>query len=213
MAIPDHERSLSGPGDETPGIVRAVRAGDRERFAELCGRIAPAVYAWAALRIPAALRSRLDPEDVVQEVWVRALERFSTYASQTGSFRAWTFGIARHVLLKALRTLREQVEGGGGGVLSQDLVPDDVTSASRRLARSEEVQQFLAAAEALEPSERTLLLEHGLEGRSLVELAPGLGLSPEATKKRWQRLRQKLVRTPAQEGLCAAAPEAPAHSP
>jgi len=42
--------------------------------------------------------SRPVAEDLVSETFLRALQSFSTYSACHGSFNAWLYGIARHVL-------------------------------------------------------------------------------------------------------------------
>ncbi len=70
---------------------------------------APAVYAWVGLRLGPKLRLELDPEDVLQEVACRAFARRETFDPARGPFRAWIFGVARHLLLSSM----EQLTGYG----------------------------------------------------------------------------------------------------
>lgn len=188
------EEPDSEPDGRTAELARLAGAGDRARFGELYARVAPAVFAWSTLRIPDALHGQLDAEDVVQEVWVRALARFATFDPERGPFRAWLFGIARHVLLHALRTLRERsANGDRSRVVGLADVPDDVTSITRRVTRDEDVRALLAAVELLPDEDRQLVVLHGLEGRSLGAAGAVLGIGREAAKKRWQRLRPRLA--------------------
>jgi|SoiMethySBSTD1v2_1073268.scaffolds.fasta_scaffold407532_2 RNA polymerase sigma-70 factor (ECF subfamily) len=175
----------------TSRLVRAARAGDRSRFADLYSRIAPSVFAWAALRVPKSLRSRLDPEDIVQETWVRAFERFDAFDQALGSFRAWTFGIAGHVLLKALRALRD-APASARAIDPLD-VPDEATSISRRVGRDEMVRGVIGLLERLEADERRIVIERGLEERPFAEIAALHGIEEAAARKRWQRARERLA--------------------
>lgn len=194
--MPDRSEGPSGAREPetTAEIVDAIRGGDRERFGGLYARSAPALAVWAAVRIPAALRSRLDPEDLAQEVWSRAFARFATFDPALGPFRAWLFGIARHVLLQTFRTLRERLDQGSpeSAHVIED-VPDDVTSLSRRLARSDDVRRIVAQVATLDDGERMLFLRHGIEGAPLGEIAAELGITREAAKKRWMRLRERIA--------------------
>jgi RNA polymerase sigma factor (sigma-70 family) len=174
--------------------VREAQA-DRERFSELYQRIAPSVHAWAVFKLKPPLRGTLEPEDVVQEVWWRALEGLARYDPERASFRTWIFGIANHVLLHAWRSVktrgaRTPDAETADPALSQ--VPDDATAISRVVARMEHLRLFLGHAQTLLPEEQTLLLHCGLEGLSSTEAAPLLGVSAPAVAKRWQRLRARL---------------------
>ena len=42
-----------------------------EHFEALYTNVTPTLYAWAELRIRPSLRARLEPQDLVQEVWLR----------------------------------------------------------------------------------------------------------------------------------------------
>jgi RNA polymerase sigma factor (sigma-70 family) len=156
---------------------------------------APAVYAWACLRIGPRLRTWIGPEDLAQEVWVRAMRAAPAPGSAS---RAWLFTIAKHVLYELHRAmLRNRSEGAGGStsrLLALDAAPADVTSLTQRLARDEAMRGFLSRAQALEPDDRMLLVHVGIEGMAQREAAARLGLSAEAASKRWQRLRES-VRT------------------
>ncbi|MAG57804.1 MAG: hypothetical protein CMJ83_16075 [Planctomycetes bacterium] len=192
----DHEaRSSEDPSTE--GLARRARSGDDARFGELYLRISPAVFAWASLRIPNALRPWLDAEDVVQEAWCRACNRFARFDPERGSFRAWTFGIARHVLLDALRRLAHRPLSGGqdepGRAIDLEGVPERAVTVSSQLARSEDMAAHVSRVRELDENEQALFVQHGLEGASLAACGEGLGVSPEAAKKRWQRVRQKLA--------------------
>jgi len=177
--------------------VERARNGDREGFADLYERLAPSLYAWAAIRIHPRHRGRLDPADIVQDVWWRAMDRFSRFDPAQGSFRGWLFRIATNALTDGFRRLsvRGQLANQNGGIRQQSL-PEDlvahVTSVSRQVARQESVVRLIEAVSALDPDERSMIAYCGLEGLTTAEAAPLLGISAEASTKRWQRLRARL---------------------
>lgn len=221
---PDHQTLADGqppdsprPSDAVAGVraldtndvVREIRAGDEQRFTELYERVAPALFAWLHLRLGPAARRRLDPEDVVQEIWLRALRAFPAFDPERGPFRGWIFQITKYELLDTFRDLaasalptqpgpptaadepaRDAAAPKAAPGLSQ--VPEQVTSFTRRIARDEGLQQLLAQVATLPKDEHALVLHCGLEGRPASEVAVMLGLTHEATRKRWQRLRSTL---------------------
>lgn len=166
------------------------------RFEALFAEVAPALYAWAELRIRPALRARLDPQDLVQEVWIRGMQGFSRFDERGVSFRAWAFRIGKNILMESIRATRNDIVDTPGGVTSRMLalegVPQDVTSFTQRVAREESVRAFLDEAGALVEVERMLLVHCGLEGETCAEAAVKLGISEDAAIKRWQRLKAKL---------------------
>lgn len=185
------------PPDEplTALLARRAQRGELESFNALCERVLPALYGWAQLRVGRGLRRALEPEDLVHEVWARALARFEEY-DPSRPFRAWLFGIARNVLLETLRSAQKSGDGGADPSVARralEQTPDAVTSFTRRLARDEALAHFLARVRELGEDEQTLVRMCGLEGATIKEAALRLGIGEEAAKKRWQRLRAELV--------------------
>jgi RNA polymerase sigma-70 factor, ECF subfamily len=190
----------------TLSLVRGAQSGDREQFAQLYERIAPAIYGWASLRLRSLPGRGLDPADVVQEVWCRALASLSGYDPAQTNFRGWIFTVARNVLLQALH---KEGRGGGAGAggaarfaLLQE-VPDDATAISQRVARDETLRTFVADVQKMSTDDQLLILLCGLEGQTFAEAAPRLGLTRDATAKRWQRLRARLEERRLPEQLLA----------
>ncbi len=168
-----------------------------ERFSALHGEIAPRLWSWAAVHVGPALRGRLDPEDLLQEVASRAWRRFDDYDAAQGSYFGWTLGIARKVLGEALgRVARGQRDDGQWSTTDWSRVPDDATRATARVAREEQLQAFVAWSDTLERDDRRLLMYRGLEGWSHAQVAELLGVSEATASKRWDRLRERLREHP-----------------
>lgn len=187
------------PDPPTSYLARDAKDGDADRFARLYDRVAPAVFAWATLRIRPSVRALVDPEDVVQEVWCRALRRFHTFDAENAPFRPWVFRMANNVLLEAFKALRGHPvpRGGADGSTSRKLlamegVPDEATSISRKVSRHEGLNRFLEQVMTLSQEDRRLLLYRGLEGLAHCEVAERIGVGEDTVRKRWQRLRTHL---------------------
>jgi RNA polymerase sigma-70 factor (ECF subfamily) len=183
---------------ETRELARAAHAGDAARFGELYERIAPALYAWADIRIRPELKKWVDPQDVVQEVWCRAWRIFASFDPEQASFRYWVFRIAKNVLLEAFRklddpALRASAPPAEFRALTLADVPDSATAISHRVAREEGLKLFSGWVQSLDEDDRLLLVHHGLEGLSQAEVADRLQINREAVAKRWQRLVQRLA--------------------
>jgi RNA polymerase sigma factor (sigma-70 family) len=189
----------------THDLARRAQGRPREGFAELYARTAPAIVVWSRVHVREALRSRLDPEDVLQETAARAWQRFGEFDPQRGTFRNWIFGIARNVLLEALQRLGSSSHANAqlatGGLA---LLPDEATSITRSVARRETLANFARRVDALPREEQRLLLYRGLEERTHDEVAQLLNTSVEAAAKRWQRLRERLLADCGGEDFLAA---------
>lgn len=182
---------------------RFVREGGRARFRELYERLAPALYVWASVRIPRALRHRLDPEDLLQEVWFRAYEKMDTYDPERAPFRAWMYGIAGNVLRTQLRGIaRHRTEQADtlNSAVAADL-RDEATTVSRRVARDEGVRSLVKFLDGLDEPERKLLVLRGLEGLPHEEVGQRLDISASAAQVRWHRLREQLKLSSALEEI------------
>lgn len=175
-----------------------MAGADGTGFADRWAEVAPALHAWATLRFPKRLRSRLDPDDVVQEVCCRAFLGIGRFDPARGEFRGWVFGIANHVVQAALTEFARSPTCTRPAVLDEstrflDRVPDEATAISRRLARDESFRRFLELAVVLDEDERRLLVFRGLEGLSHDDVAKELGVSADVCRKRWERLRARLA--------------------
>lgn len=172
---------------KTAALAGRARGGDADALASLYERVAPAVHAWAKLRTRGPLASWCDPDDVVQEVFSRALARIDSYDPANSRFRAWVFRIANLVLMEAYRKVP-----AAPSAPAIDEVPDSITSLSRRLSREEGLRRFVDQAAALGEDDLRLLLFKGLEGLDHDEASSRLGIDVATCRKRWQRLRARL---------------------
>lgn len=177
---------------ETTMLAQAARSGDAEALTSLYEKLAPSLFAWSRLRITGRLKDVIEPEDIVQEVWCRALLRFSVYESGRLPFRRWVFQLANHVLMEAVRRAPTANARGCLLISRLDQIPDLATSVSGRVARIEGLGEVLETLASLDRDERRLLCFAGLEGLPHAETASRLGVGEDTVRKRWQRLRDRL---------------------
>lgn len=123
-----------------------------------------------------------DAEDVLQEVFIKALRR-EAFFSTVEQPRAWLFEIARNTLIDATRARRDF-----------DPLPDDLPApAGEELATVDRLSQCLprVLSELCEEDRQAITL-CDIEGLSQQALADRLGLSLSGAKSRVQRARAKL---------------------
>ncbi len=183
--------------DVTARLAAAVHAGDAAKLGELYARTAPALFAWISGRWSRGLRSKFDAEDLLQECWVEALGRFTTFDPKKGTFRRWMIGVAHYVMLNRIRRLSRaeaHLKAFPAAIDPDSLsqIPADVSTVSRRVSRDEALAKFVAFIHDLEDADREILLHCGLEDLSAREAGEALGLSTAAVEKRWQRLRARI---------------------
>ena len=194
----EHDGEPEGRPHETQSLARGAKSGDVERFAELYERIAPALFAWASLRIRPDMRAFVDPQDVVQEVWCRAWKAFPNFDADGIAFRPWVFRIAKNVLLEGFRKMqRISIAGANAGPSTRLFqlanLPDSASNISRKLARHEGVEAVLQWVSTLDDDEKKLFLHCGLEGLTYPEVAERLGSNRDVVAKRWQNLRARIA--------------------
>lgn len=168
---------------------------------------AAALYAWACLRLEARMRIVATPEDLTQEIWLRATRLWAARDDQSGPPRAWLFTIAKHVLYEVQRVSRGRdglPVGGTTKLLAMEQLPVEVTSLTQRLSRDDALRAFLDRAAALDEEERSLLIHVGLEAMPQADVAVRMGLGYEALAKRWQRLRDRVRAWPTAQSLLGA---------
>ena len=178
-------------------FVDPSSSSGRPDLEQLVTELCPALFAWAQLRLPAALRPIVAVEDVVQEIWLRVVRIYQhSFRPGQGSPRAWVFAVAKLVLLEVERAAHGRARRGSapGGTTWQRAVaavPDSVTSLTQRLSRDERIRRFVERVQELDDDDRRLLVFCGIEEMPQHEAARRLGLSAEAAAKRWQRLRER----------------------
>lgn len=183
------------PSRSTEFLASCLQRGDLVRFKELYDRVEPTLYAWTRLRLLS--RPDIGVDDVLQEVWLRALQGIEGY-EPARSFRSWVLGIAKNVVLQHY----QKRASGSARLLGSGESPDtdsavfdlvaNTTSVSMRVSRDMTLERFLAYVEELDEDERTLVICCGLEEQTHAQAAERLGISVDAVSKRWQSLRARL---------------------
>lgn len=180
------------PAENFDSKAESVRASFLEQFESL----APTLLAWAGVQIRPSLKPWLDPEDLLQEIALRAWAGFHGYAAHRASFRTWIYAIAHNTLCEHLRRIgrspkRTARRKEGESRLS--FIEDRVTSVGTRVSRLESVRRLVLESHSLEEADRSLLLLRGLEGLDFAATAVHLGVTDDVARQRWRRLRLRLI--------------------
>ncbi len=159
-------------------LVGAARRGDRSAFGRLYERFARMVYGILLARVP-----RRDAEDLVQEVFLKALGQLHTLRNDA-AFPGWLAMIARNKASDHHRSAVETTE-----------VRED-----HRVQGAPETEALtvLAAIRSLPESYRETLILRLVEGMTGEEIATRTGLRPASVRVNLHRgmkqLRAKLGR-------------------
>jgi len=165
---------------EIARLVRTARGGDRAAFAELYQRFARMVHGVVLARI--ARPGKNDVDDVVQDVFVTALERLHELR-EPAAFGGWLATIARHRATDHGRRLR----------VMETLVDDLAVRDPDHL----EALAILETVRSLPEAYRETLILRLVEGMSGAEIADRTGLTPASVRVNLHRgmklLREKLT--------------------
>jgi RNA polymerase sigma-70 factor (ECF subfamily) len=163
-------------------LVERARTGDHQAWEVLFHRSHAKLLAYAARRVPC----RETAMDVVSETMARAVVNIDRFRNEGAGFDAWMYGIARHVVIDAQRTLWR--EGPG-------LVPDVVDNAPEppdRAVDGEDSAEVRAAFARLSRSDQELLELRVVAGLSAEEVASVLGRRPGAVRMAQSRALDRL---------------------
>jgi RNA polymerase sigma-70 factor (ECF subfamily) len=157
-------------------IARGLRRQDRDVIHELVGR-----HQYRLLRYLISMTGRRDGvEDLVQETWIRVLERARQYDGRS-RFEPWLFTIARHLAIDHMR------KRANASFDTRVVELPDASSPFAAAARSQEAARLASAVQQLEPIYREALLLRFQEELSLEEIARVTGAPVPTVSSRIRR--------------------------
>jgi RNA polymerase sigma-70 factor (ECF subfamily) len=159
----------SAPDAEETALVERARRGDPTAFDALVRRHLPGALV-AAERL---LGDRADAEDLVQDAFLRALDRLPLL-DPNRPFGPWFYTLLRNLGINQLRAKKvRHTEPESPDAPSYDALPDE------EMERTEFRERFDVALAALPPRQREIVMLFEVEGWKGVEIAEHLGLTPE----------------------------------
>jgi RNA polymerase sigma-70 factor, ECF subfamily len=175
-------------GMSDAAIVRAIIAGDRERFAVLVDRHAAACLRFATRM----LGNREDAEDATQEALVRAFDALARYDTKT-TFRTWLFAILINRCRTAAARRARQARLAVDDERALALASADGDAAVALEAGELDAPLARALAELAPEFREAFLLKH-VEELSYEEMAEITGAGVSALKMRVKRACDRLRR-------------------
>jgi RNA polymerase sigma-70 factor (ECF subfamily) len=190
--------------EDTGGLLANHEEGDPEALDRLLRHYRPFLRRIVRVRMDPMLQGRVDPSDVIQEAQIEIIRRMDDYLRRRPmSFRAWLRNtvcqqlqiVWRRHRLAQKRTVDLEVsfDAQSSLALAQLLLGESPSQQVERLELAERVQIALAG---LPERHREILVMRNFEALTNSETAEILGLSKDATSKRYARallrLRQSL---------------------
>lgn len=167
-------------------FVARFRSGDRDALGPWLDARRPTLLAYIERRLGAALRRKIEADDLVQEVNADAIRSAGEIDFEKRDPFGWLCQIAERRIVDAHRRFfasqkrsagREQaIDARGdaeGGLV--DLLVASMTTASQAFSRDQRQIRLLAALDSLPEEQRTALRLRYLEGLPSKEIAQRLG--------------------------------------
>ncbi|KWX87221.1 RNA polymerase subunit sigma [Paenibacillus riograndensis] len=165
--------------------INQVRAGDREAFATIIRAFERQIYTYCYY----ILKSREEAEDAVQDIFVKVYRELERYR-KVESFSAWLYKVACHHCLDQIRKRKRRSR-----LLS--LYKEQHPKAYSEPNGEGPVQLLM---DSLSAEESNLLILKVVEQYSFEEIGQIMDCNPAVLRKKFERLRKKLVRQKMNEG-------------
>ncbi len=172
-----------------------IRWDDPEAVAACVERLRPRLLAFIARRMSAALRQRVDPDDIIQEVSLAAV-RPAGAPPQTREAYSWLCHVAEQRIIDTHRRLLATAKRGGGRVASIDaygagdatggglasILAASITSPSMAMSREAREARLAEAVATLPELQREAIHLRYVEGLATRDIAERLGKSDVAIR-------------------------------
>jgi RNA polymerase sigma-70 factor, ECF subfamily len=178
----------SGTGADA-ALVLAAQAGDAGAFGELYERYRKPLYRYCLARSS----SPHEAEDLVSDVFLKAMESLARYRDQGLPFIAFLYRVARNAAIDRSR------KDEGASLFDMTIEPRSTVDVEGDAARASDMDVVLGALRKIKPEYREVILLRFVEGYSAADVAK---LLDKAEKANWnlqqrglERLRNELKRS------------------
>ncbi|OAB35284.1 RNA polymerase sigma factor [Paenibacillus glacialis] len=174
--IPGEEDEKS---NEIEAIIDCVKLGDKQAFEMIIHQFERQMYTYCYY----ILKNHEETEDAVQEIFIRAYENLHQYSRQA-TFSAWLYKMAYHHMMNI-----KKKQGRWFELIHQfkEQQPKVQITPTPQESVIEELLTYLT------PEERHILLLKAVEQYSFDEIGDIMGIKPATIRKKYERLRRKLM--------------------
>ena len=191
----------------TTELVKRIIQGDHAALTDLFSIYRPRLWRLVAFRLHPQLQGRIDADDVLQDAWLRAVDRIDSFLkdAQTSSF-LWFRTIVSQTLVDLHRfhmgaqkrsAAREFSINRGWSTESTSSsmcfhLQQPAKSPSSTLGRAEQARQLETALQGMNENDREVLALRHFEELSNSETARVLNMSEQAASARYIRALARL---------------------
>lgn len=214
MTAGPQNRSNSGPADSggfetvrANELINRVVQGDHAALADLFSLYRPRLWRLVAFRLHPQLQGRIDADDVLQDAWLRAIDRidsflrdaatspflwFRTIVSQTlVDLHRFHMGAQKRSAAKEFSINRGWSNESTSSSMSFHL-QQPAKSPSSTLGRAEQARQLETALQGMNENDREVLALRHFEELSNSETARVLNMTEQAASARYIRALARL---------------------
>lgn len=163
-------------------IIEQVQNGDIHAYTEIIQYFQKPIYIYCYY----LLSSKEEAEDASQDIFIKGLENIKAF-SYTVSFSAWLYKIAHHHCIDLLKKKNKSYKFWTGFKKDQSY-----NQAHQEAYHYDDIIHELL--EKLTMDERRILLLRSIEEYSFDEIASIMGLKTTTVRKKYERLRKKLMK-------------------
>jgi RNA polymerase sigma-70 factor (ECF subfamily) len=192
---------------DTEHLLERLRAGDRQALTDLFQRHRNRLRRMVELRMDARLHGRVDASDVLQDAFLDAATYLDTYlrapdfppflwlrcvvSQRLGIYHRRHCGAKMRDVAHEVSLYRDALPQASSAALASMLL-GRLTSPSNAAIRAEQVLRVQEGLNALDPIDREVIALRQFEELSRPETAQVLGITEEATAKRYMRALRRL---------------------
>src|SRR5262245_56882978 len=188
-------------------LLDRLRAGEKQSVGELFSLFRERLWRMLSVRLDRRLSSRVDPDDVLQEVFLDVARRVGEYLDNPAvPFYIWLrfLTVQRMQMMQRahlgtqMRNVGQEVplvQDGAGRACSESMagqLVSDLTSPSQAAIRRELQARLRAVLDEMDPLDREVLALRHFEELGNNEVAEILGITKDAASKRHVRALKRL---------------------
>ncbi|MBT2762079.1 RNA polymerase sigma factor [Paenibacillus sp. ISL-20] len=176
-----------GKREAIEAVVEQVKLGDKHAYQAIILQFEQQMYTYCYY----ILKNHAETEDAVQEIFIRAYEHLHQYKRQV-SFSAWLYKMAYHHLINIKKKQSRFLN-----LIEHYKEQQPVMQISQHEPVVYELLTYLTA------EERHILLLKAVEQYTFEEISDIMGIKSATIRKKYERLRHKLLDRISQKGEVA----------
>ncbi len=147
-----------------------------------------AIYGYVYMRTS---QNRAIAEDIVSEIFTKAVENFDQFDEKKGSFKSWIFQIARNYLIDHFRSKKNQKTESLEEIANYIKDPNDPQKDAKDSIEKELVKEVI---NTLSEDKKELIILRYFSGYSIEEIAEITDENPNNLRVKLHRIQQELKR-------------------